>query len=379
MRTLEGSWVRRWVWLCATLAGIAVQSPASAYTFVLTSGGSDEYLTWMWSWTSPFNSGSCLTSSSNPCPTIFSANGNIELQAYRATSLGVLAGGSLTWTTQPGALKLVAMPTVYAKALQNGYSSDVWAAVDARTNPLVFEIVPQAGDPVPLLPSLQIVPKLVGNISQFTNPGTLTSLDFRATMAVAVNGQTVSADTLSALFGTANGPDTVWAPTFPRGAANDVFLSGLAAGSQISIAVWVYMRGYASSSNNTFCTLDAASAYGEGPAVEIQVRDANAVAVPEEGPPTGLRLAFHPNPARGVVRISYALPRASDVRLAVYDLHGGRVATLADRAEEAGRSEITWDGRGAHGRRLSPGVYVVELVSGHERTVGKLLLIGRSR
>jgi len=90
-----------------------------------------------------------------------------------------------------------------------------------------------------------------------------------------------------------------------------------------------------------------------------------------------LRLAARPNPSPGTARILYALPRTSRVRLSVYDVAGSRVATLVDGIEEAGRRELVWNGRDSRGEPLGPGVYLMELLTGAERTVGKLVILGR--
>jgi len=49
------------------------------------------------------------------------------------------------------------------------------------------------------------------------------------------------------------------------------------------------------------------------------------------------------------------------VRLAVYDLQGRRVRTLASHAMAAGRHVLGWDGRDAGGVRSASGVYFVRL------------------
>jgi hypothetical protein len=53
--------------------------------------------------------------------------------------------------------------------------------------------------------------------------------------------------------------------------------------------------------------------------------------------------------------------RAARVRLEVFDLHGRRVATVADRAYDPGRYGIDWNGRGANGAALGAGLYFVRL------------------
>ncbi len=70
--------------------------------------------------------------------------------------------------------------------------------------------------------------------------------------------------------------------------------------------------------------------------------------------------AVYPNPAR-VATVKFALPRQSDVELAVFDLSGRRVATLAKGPLAAGEHTRTWDGSGA-----GAGVYFVRLRAGAE-------------
>ncbi len=66
----------------------------------------------------------------------------------------------------------------------------------------------------------------------------------------------------------------------------------------------------------------------------------------------------YPNPFAPSTTIRYALPRASDVRLEVFDALGRRVATLADAEQAAGTHEVTWDARG-----LASGIYVARLTA----------------
>jgi len=51
----------------------------------------------------------------------------------------------------------------------------------------------------------------------------------------------------------------------------------------------------------------------------------------------------YPNPASGRATVEYALPEQSDVTIAVYDVLGRRVATLADGAKQAGRRTAVLD------------------------------------
>jgi hypothetical protein len=92
------------------------------------------------------------------------------------------------------------------------------------------------------------------------------------------------------------------------------------------------------------------------------------VAVPGDGGPTGGAariLAATPNPSGGAAaaRVSFALPRPVRATLALYDVRGARVATLAEGPFPAGRSEAAWNGLDARGRRAPAGVYFVVLAA----------------
>jgi len=96
--------------------------------------------------------------------------------------------------------------------------------------------------------------------------------------------------------------------------------------------------------------------------------------VPEPGvPEPALRLAARPNPARGASTLDYELPVRGPVTLAVFDLEGRRIATLADGVQEAGRHAVNWDGTDAGGRALTPGVYLVRIQAGGTSAALKLL------
>jgi hypothetical protein len=76
------------------------------------------------------------------------------------------------------------------------------------------------------------------------------------------------------------------------------------------------------------------------------------------GAPTALAFAPPaPNPARGSTVLRFALPREAVVRLAIYDLSGRRVRTLAEGAQPAGERAVSWDVRDDAGRPLGAGLY----------------------
>jgi hypothetical protein len=82
-----------------------------------------------------------------------------------------------------------------------------------------------------------------------------------------------------------------------------------------------------------------------------------------------------PNPFNPATEIAFDLPEAADVRLAVYSLSGGWVATLRDRAMEPGRYAVSWDGCDGFGRKVPSGVYFARLEAGEETAVHKMVLL----
>ncbi len=68
-----------------------------------------------------------------------------------------------------------------------------------------------------------------------------------------------------------------------------------------------------------------------------------------------------PNPFDGSTQVRFTVPAAGPARLAVFDATGRQAAVLADRTFPAGVSELAWDGTGATGARLAPGVYFLRL------------------
>ena len=74
-----------------------------------------------------------------------------------------------------------------------------------------------------------------------------------------------------------------------------------------------------------------------------------------------------PSPARhgaGGTTVSFTLPAAGRAELAIYDLLGRRIATLADGLQPAGPQALHWDGRARDGSPAWPGVYFARLVTG---------------
>lgn len=72
-------------------------------------------------------------------------------------------------------------------------------------------------------------------------------------------------------------------------------------------------------------------------------------------------LRAFPNPFNPSTTISFALPKAGNVQLLVFDVRGRVVRTLVKERLDSGVHSITWDGQDDGGRRVASGVYFCRL------------------
>jgi len=80
--------------------------------------------------------------------------------------------------------------------------------------------------------------------------------------------------------------------------------------------------------------------------------------------------AAYPNPFRTSTTVSYQLDAPADVRLAVYDVLGRRVAMLAEGRTPAGDHRATFEAQG-----LASGVYLVVLEADGQRASRKVMVV----
>ena len=88
--------------------------------------------------------------------------------------------------------------------------------------------------------------------------------------------------------------------------------------------------------------------------------------------------ASTPNPFRAAgrpVRISFDLPRASEARLAIFDVAGRQIRQLVNGTLPAGVHDAHWDGRAANGRSATGGIYFYILEADQQRIARRLLLM----
>lgn len=107
------------------------------------------------------------------------------------------------------------------------------------------------------------------------------------------------------------------------------------------------------------------------PPIDTAVREARVDARPA---------AFHlaqnfPNPFNQSTVIRVALETRAEMELAVYNISGQKVATLAQGLYPSGAYTFTWDGRNTHGAELASGVYCYRLRANGREQTRKLILL----
>jgi hypothetical protein len=75
------------------------------------------------------------------------------------------------------------------------------------------------------------------------------------------------------------------------------------------------------------------------------------------------------------VSVRYFLERAGRARVDVFAVTGARVTVLEDAPRDAGPHVVSWDGRGADGRRVAAGVYFVRLRANGREMTQKLVMV----
>lgn len=101
-----------------------------------------------------------------------------------------------------------------------------------------------------------------------------------------------------------------------------------------------------------------------------------ATGIDAESTPRAARLhQSYPNPFNPATTIPLELDRASNVRLAIYDVNGRHVRTLLDRELGAGPHAFYWDGKDARGESVASGVYFYRLTTDRTSAVRKTVLL----
>ena len=82
-----------------------------------------------------------------------------------------------------------------------------------------------------------------------------------------------------------------------------------------------------------------------------------------------------PNPFNMATRIDFDLPQSSEIELAVYNILGQKVQTLAEGTYPAGTHSARWDGSDESGTTAASGIYFYRLIAGDKVLIKKMLVL----
>ena len=77
-----------------------------------------------------------------------------------------------------------------------------------------------------------------------------------------------------------------------------------------------------------------------------------------------------PNPFTGITTLSYTLPKAEQVNISVYDIHGRLVEQLVNEQLPQGSHQVDWNGR-----NVQAGTYYYQIKAGTYTETKKMLLV----
>jgi hypothetical protein len=78
----------------------------------------------------------------------------------------------------------------------------------------------------------------------------------------------------------------------------------------------------------------------------------------------------YPNPFNARTTVAFGLPKADQVDVSIWDMHGRKVATLATGRFEAGRYETVWNAVNS-----TSGVYIIRMETPNFRGLQKAILM----
>jgi hypothetical protein len=82
-----------------------------------------------------------------------------------------------------------------------------------------------------------------------------------------------------------------------------------------------------------------------------------------------------PNPFNPSTQVSFALPKAGQVTLSIYNVLGQQVTTLVDEYLPAGYQTVTWNGTDRTGHTVASGVYFYKIKAGEFSETKKMMML----
>ena len=94
--------------------------------------------------------------------------------------------------------------------------------------------------------------------------------------------------------------------------------------------------------------------------------------VPDAVDASALKLRVLPNPTYTTATASFALPRAMNADVSVYDLSGAHVITLQHGMLPAGNQRVAWNGTNSAGNKVGSGIYFIRVTGERFRVQAKV-------
>ncbi len=89
-----------------------------------------------------------------------------------------------------------------------------------------------------------------------------------------------------------------------------------------------------------------------------------------------VKLTVSPNPFRALAVLHYILPKASDIRIAVYNVKGEKVKTLENGRQGKGANSTHWDGSDEQNNKVGAGIYFLRMtIDGRQIPTRKITYI----
>jgi len=83
----------------------------------------------------------------------------------------------------------------------------------------------------------------------------------------------------------------------------------------------------------------------------------------------------YPNPFNPSTVIGFELPKAADVTLTVFNVHGQQIKTLVSGQMTAGAHQAVWDGTNDMGVKVASGIYFYKMTAGDFQARNKMILM----
>jgi hypothetical protein len=229
------------------------------------------------------------------------------------------------------------------------------------TSPITFELTRSWGGPVE---EITIVPCVAEVIPAYVSPTEMAS----ATLTLRNVGSALAHVTIEEGYSFTINDEICEIIDCFNGGNGSVFRNGSIIGDSFQFM----FTGLDSVGGSTFDLL----VYD--PLTLTDVRNPGDVS-PVDASAAPLRLvAPSPNPFTTETRIGFALTRAGQVGVRIYDVQGRLVRALDEARFEPGNAAMVWDGREDDGRRVAPGVFFYRVtLDGAPAGQGKLVTMSR--